>query len=68
MEIKLPRTVGEEIDYGKSIKDVTFDDYIWRELVCSNYDQSATKRFVNEGDGNSLETLLNAWNSSWEEE
>lgn len=65
----LPKDVADEISYAKSIKDVTFDDYIIRELIYSGHDDSATKTMIQSPDvPKAMEALLDAWNNGWEVE
>lgn len=62
----LPKKVADEISFAKSIKGVTFDDYIVRELIRSDYKDSATNKMIKSSDvPNVIEVLLNAWNNGY---
>jgi len=62
----LPKDVADEMSFAKSIKGVTFDDYIVRELIRSDYKDSATNKMIQSPDlPNTIEVLLNAWNNGY---
>ena len=62
----MPKDVADEMSFAKSIKGVTFDDYIVRELIRSDYKDSATNKMIQSSDiPNAIEVLLNAWNNGY---
>ena len=62
----MPKDVADEMNFAKSIKGITFDDYIVRELILSDYKYSATNRMIQSYDiPNAIEALLNAWNNGY---
>ena len=65
-QVTLPKDIADEMSFAKSIEGATFDDYIVRELIRSDYKYSATKRMIQSLDvPNAIEVLLNAWNNGY---